>query len=426
MKNVLRVGGQLRQAVASTSRLPAAARQLHGSTPLDPADNASGQNQSQTFGMFPPGQSSTQQGGLSVSDLAQAFAAGQASFSPAQDQTRVYTKLRHLHPSTKQPAASTSESQQYVPLSAHVFGTTPRRDILHSAIVYHLDSLRSGTASTKTRGEVNYSTRKIRPQKGTGNARLGSRGNPLLRGGGVAHGPKPRDFATELPRRVRELALRSALSARWREGKLHVIPSLYWDAPPRVTGTLRRALGSRGWEDTLFLTAPRSPQSAQKMGIRQRIGRPSALDPIYTPEQLDAHGRDVQNFAIALANIPNTEMIRLDLLTEEARQEAKKVTDKKKPGELPAYEVIKRKNTVLDLGAVEWLEEKLGGSIFHVEEGEEGSEAELGGVPQEEGEQPSLDELERLAKEEADAEGVEGITEEVPRELPTTSGEQRK
>jgi large subunit ribosomal protein L4 len=119
-------------------------------------------------------------------------------------------------------------------------------------------------------------------------------------------------------------------------------------------------------------------------------------------------------------------MIRLDLLTEEAREEAKKATDKKKPGELPAYEVIKRKNTVLDLGAVEWLEEKLGGSIFHVGESEEGSEAELSGVPEEEGEHPSLDELERLAKEEADAEGVQGITEEVPRELPTTLEEQKK
>lgn len=236
---------------------------------------------------------------------------------------------------------------------------------MHSAVVYYLDSQRSGTASTKTRGEVNFSGAKIRPQKGTGNARMGTRGNPLMRKGGVIHGPKPRDFATDLPRRVRELALRSALSARWQEGKLHVVPSLYWDPPPKVTGKLAKALATRGWQDTLFLSAPRHPQAGVKEGLRQRPGRPSALDPTYAEETRDQHGVDLQPFAIALANLPQTELIRLDMLTEEAHEEAKKPEEKKKPGELHAYEVLLRDNVVMDLGALEWLEEKLGGSIAH-------------------------------------------------------------
>lgn len=259
----------------------------------------------------------------------------------------------------------------YVPLSTHVFGISPRRDILHSAVVYYLDSLRSGTASTKTRGEVNYGTRKLRAQKGSGMARVGSAGSPTRRGGGVAHGPKPRDFATDLPRRVRELALRSALSAKWQEGRLHVVPSYFWDPPPHTTGKLAQALRGRGWEKTLFLTAPRNPEPATKPGILQRPGRPSALDPVYTIEQKHAHSRFLKPFFYAERNLHQTELIRLDSLTEEAHKLAKTPEDKKKPGELPAYKILHKENLILDLGAVEWLEEKLGGSIFHNDAGEE-------------------------------------------------------
>ncbi|OTB07791.1 hypothetical protein M426DRAFT_317689 [Hypoxylon sp. CI-4A] len=97
-----------------------------------------------------------------------------------------------------------------------------RRDILHLAVVYEGDMTRQGTASTKTRWEVSGSHRKIRPQKGTGRARLGSKQSPMLRGGGKAFGPKPRDFATKLPRKVYDLAWRTALSYRYRRGELLV------------------------------------------------------------------------------------------------------------------------------------------------------------------------------------------------------------
>ncbi|KAH0551797.1 hypothetical protein GP486_006985 [Trichoglossum hirsutum] len=98
-----------------------------------------------------------------------------------------------------------------------------RRDILHRAIVYEGDATRQGTASTKWRSDVHGSKRKIRPQKGTGHARLGDKKSPMLRGGGVAFGPKPRDFSTELPRKLYDLAWRTALSYRYRKGELVVV-----------------------------------------------------------------------------------------------------------------------------------------------------------------------------------------------------------
>ncbi|MCO5566178.1 hypothetical protein L7F22_019854 [Adiantum nelumboides] len=279
--------------------------------------------------------------------------------SPDQiNESLVHVRINYLHPSTKKRRSN----PEYIPLSSHVFNTAPRRDILHSAVVYYLDGLRQGTASTKTRGEVAFSGKKILPQKGTGKARRGTRGSPLLRKGGVAHGPKPRDFSTKLNRRVRELALRSALSLRWRMGDLHVVKNLYWQPPPQSTGPLRQQLKSKGWDDALFLTAPREPRPALQLG---KTGKFSAVDPIYTEEQDLNHGKEVQSFAIACGNIPRIEMINLADLTLDAHEKAKKKEDLKRPGELHAYEVLARKKLICDLGAIEWLEEKLGGSLFH-------------------------------------------------------------
>ncbi|EFX04662.1 50S ribosomal protein l4 [Grosmannia clavigera kw1407] len=97
-----------------------------------------------------------------------------------------------------------------------------RRDLLHLAVVYEGDNTRQGTASTKTRYDVHGSHRKMRPQKGTGSARLGSRQSPLIRGGGKSFGPQPRDFGTDLNRKVYDRAWRTALSYRYRRGELVV------------------------------------------------------------------------------------------------------------------------------------------------------------------------------------------------------------
>ena len=118
-----------------------------------------------------------------------------------------------------------------------------RRDILHRAVIYEGDMTRQGTASTKWRSEVRGSGRKIRPQKGMGKARLGDKKSPMLRGGGVAFGPKPRDFSTDLPRKLYDLAWRTALSYRYRRGELIVINSNEIE----ING-IKKALRRSGWE----------------------------------------------------------------------------------------------------------------------------------------------------------------------------------
>ena len=98
-----------------------------------------------------------------------------------------------------------------------------RKDLLHRAVVYEGDKTRQGTASSKWRGDVHGSGRKLYPQKGTGHARAGDKKSPVRVGGGVAHGPHPRDFSTKLPRKIYDQAWRTALSYRYRRGELIII-----------------------------------------------------------------------------------------------------------------------------------------------------------------------------------------------------------
>lgn len=117
----------------------------------------------------------------------------------------------------------TMEPMSFSEFEAKHLNVPLRRDILHRAVVYEGDKTRQGTASTKWRDEVSGSGRKILPQKGTGHARARDRMSPIRRGGGVAHGPHPRDFSTGLQRKVYDLAWRTALSYRYRKGELIVI-----------------------------------------------------------------------------------------------------------------------------------------------------------------------------------------------------------
>lgn len=109
-----------------------------------------------------------------------------------------------------------------------------RRDILHRAVVYEADGSRQGTASTKWRKDIRGSGHKVRPQKGTGSARLGDKKSPMLRGGGVAFGPHPRDFSTGLQRKVYDLAWRTAISYRYKKGELVILDDKI--VLPRHTG----------------------------------------------------------------------------------------------------------------------------------------------------------------------------------------------
>ncbi|MCS7275449.1 MAG: 50S ribosomal protein L4 [Dehalococcoidia bacterium] len=113
----------------------------------------------------------------------------------------------------------------------YVFGIRPNKAVLHQAYVAQRANQRRGTHSTKTRGEVKGSTRKTRPQKYTGRARQGSIRAPHRRGGGIVFGPKPRDYSQRLPKKMRRLAIRSALSAKAADGELIVLDRLELERP---------------------------------------------------------------------------------------------------------------------------------------------------------------------------------------------------
>jgi len=110
-----------------------------------------------------------------------------------------------------------------VELKDEIFAVEVQPGILHDVVCMQRANRRRGTASTKTRGEVSGSGAKPWRQKGTGRARAGSRKSPVWRGGGTVFGPKPRDYSYKLPKKVRRLALRMALSARLSEGNLVVV-----------------------------------------------------------------------------------------------------------------------------------------------------------------------------------------------------------
>lgn len=118
-----------------------------------------------------------------------------------------------------------------VEASDHVWGAPSNDALLHQAVVAQQANKRRGTQDTQTRAEVSFSTRKIRPQKGTGAARQGSRRSPNRVGGGVAHGPHPRSFRQRLPKKMRRQALRVALSDKVREDAVTVIDALKVEVP---------------------------------------------------------------------------------------------------------------------------------------------------------------------------------------------------
>jgi len=118
-----------------------------------------------------------------------------------------------------------------VELPERVFGIVPNRAVMHQALVRQLANARQGTHSTLTRSGVSRTTQKWFRQKGTGRARHGARTANLFVGGGIAHGPRPRSYRQSMPRQMRRLALRSALSARAAENAIVILDSLHFDAP---------------------------------------------------------------------------------------------------------------------------------------------------------------------------------------------------
>ncbi|WP_027134785.1 50S ribosomal protein L4 [Geminicoccus roseus] len=144
-----------------------------------------------------------------------------------------------------------AEDAGTIDLIDSVFGLEPRADILQRVVLWQLAKRRAGTHKVKSRGEVAGSTAKIYKQKGTGRARHGNKRAPIFRTGGRAHGPTPRDHAIDLPKKVRALGLRMALSDKAKNGKLVVVDKLELDQPR--TKELIARLGKLGLDKVLFV-----------------------------------------------------------------------------------------------------------------------------------------------------------------------------
>ena len=137
-----------------------------------------------------------------------------------------------------------------VELSEDLFGLEPRADILHRMVRWQRNNAQAGTHKVKTRSEVNYSTKKIYRQKGTGGARHGARSAPIFRGGGVYKGPVVRDHGHDLTKKFRKLGLRHALSAKMKAGELVVIEAA--DSAGK-TAALAKQVKDLGWKRALVI-----------------------------------------------------------------------------------------------------------------------------------------------------------------------------
>jgi large subunit ribosomal protein L4 len=131
-------------------------------------------------------------------------------------------------------------------LSDAVFGAEFNETLIHAAVRNHMANARAGTSATKTRGDVSGAGRKLWKQKGTGRARIASIRSPLWKGGGNVHGPQPRDWSYNMPKKMRRGALRSAISERVREGNVLVVDGFSFSEPK--TKDFLKALGSLGLE----------------------------------------------------------------------------------------------------------------------------------------------------------------------------------
>ena len=190
-----------------------------------------------------------------------------------------------------------------VQLSDAIFGLEPRADIIQRCVQWQLNKRQAGTHKTQGRADVWRTGKKMYKQKGTGGARHGSARVPQFRGGGRAFGPVVRSHATDLPKKVRKLALRSALSAKAAEGKLIVV-------------------------ETATLAEPKTAQLKTHFG---KLGVSSVL--VIAGAEVDT------NFARAAANIAH-----VDVLPQQGAN---------------VYDILRRDTLVLTKDAVKHLEERL-------------------------------------------------------------------
>ena len=190
-----------------------------------------------------------------------------------------------------------------IELNDAVFGVPVRKDLLARMVNWQLAKRRAGSHKVKGRSEVSGSTHKIYRQKGTGRARHSTSKAPIFRGGGVAHGPQQRSHSHDMPKKLRKLALKSALSAKAQDGKLVVLDAA--NAKTAKTKDLATKFGKLGWGSAILIER----------------------------ESFD------ENFALAARNIPH-----IDLLLEEGAN---------------VYDILRHDTLVLTKAAVEALEARL-------------------------------------------------------------------
>ena len=187
-----------------------------------------------------------------------------------------------------------------VDLPDHIFGLEPREDILHRMVRYQLAKRQAGTHRTKPRSEINRTGAKMGKQKGGGRARHGSGRVGIFKGGAKAFGPKVRSHAIDLPKKVRALALRHALSAKAGSGELIVLDK----------------------------TATKSPKTKELRGVFTKLGLENAL--IIDGAEVD------KNFALAASNISNVDVLPVQGIN--------------------VYDILRRRTLVLSKAAIEALE----------------------------------------------------------------------
>ncbi len=154
------------------------------------------------------------------------------------------------------------EVVEHIEISEQVFGVPFNQAVVHQVMVGQRANARQGTSSTKTRGEVSGSTRKLYRQKGTGSARAGSIRSPLRRGGGIIFGPKPRSYRQVIPKKMRQLALRCVLSAKVRDKELVLLEQLEFEQPG--TKEMARILAAVGVDSSAIIVTHKPEENVVK------------------------------------------------------------------------------------------------------------------------------------------------------------------
>ena len=192
-----------------------------------------------------------------------------------------------------------------VELSDAVFGAEPNGSVLHESVKNHLANRRQGTQSALTKGEVSYSTKKPWRQKGTGRARAGYKGSPVWTHGGVAFAPKPRSYRYSLNRKVRRLALVSALSAKAAEGSVIVVDDLSMDTIK--TKDFAKFLKAVGSEGKALVVTPEVRENVVKSarnipGVKTTIARKAAGE----------DGKEIVSVILSAYDVLNCEKFIID------------------------------------------------------------------------------------------------------------------